>query len=65
MTRLDALLMILHLAVRHCHTQHFIEDQIKFVNALFGEPVLDVSYYVFKTLFKPTVDICKHYWLSD
>lgn len=65
LTRLDALLMILHLAVRHCHTQHFIEDQIKFVNVLFGEDVLDVSYHIFKTLFKPTVDICKHYMCID
>ncbi|KAJ1518944.1 hypothetical protein ONE63_011446 [Megalurothrips usitatus] len=65
LSKLDVLLMILHMAVRHCHTQHFIEDQIKFVNTLFNSNVLDVSYYIFKTLFKPSVAIIKHYFCVD
>jgi len=50
------------MAVRHCHTQHFVEDLIKFVNFLFGDCVLDISYYIYKTIFTPSVSITKHYF---
>jgi hypothetical protein len=62
LSKLDALLMILHLAIRHCHTEPFIKDQIRFVNTLFGDNVLDISYYIFKKLFPPSKSIVKHYY---
>lgn len=64
-TKLSVLLMILHLAVRHCNTQPFIEDQIKFVNVIFEENVLDLSYFIFKELFKPTSKLSKHYFCTQ
>ena len=63
-TKLSVLLMILHLAVRHCNTQPFIEDQIRFVNVIFEENVLDLSYFIFKELFKPTTKLSKHYFCT-
>ncbi|KAJ1525572.1 hypothetical protein ONE63_010376 [Megalurothrips usitatus] len=65
LSRLDALLIILHQAIRHCHTQAFIEDQIKFVNALFGSPVLDISYHVFKNVFPPSSNVQRHYYCGS
>ncbi|KAJ1519617.1 hypothetical protein ONE63_004891 [Megalurothrips usitatus] len=64
-TRLETLLMILFLAVRHCHTQSFIEAQIAFVNMLFGEEVLDISYHIFQSVFPASKSIVKHYFCPD
>lgn len=65
LSRLDVLLMILHMALRHCHTQHFVEDMIMFVNSLFGQCVLDVSWHVFSTLFPSSSSIQFHYFCSS
>jgi len=50
------------MAYRHCNTQAFVEDQIKFVNALFGSNVLDVSYYAYRKLYEPSSLITFHYF---
>jgi len=65
LSRLDVLLMILHLAIRHCHTEPFVIDQIEFVNTIFGMNVLDISYHIFKELFPSSKGIVKHYFCPD
>ncbi|KAJ1528915.1 hypothetical protein ONE63_007284 [Megalurothrips usitatus] len=65
LTAPDTLLIILHLAIRHCHTQHFVEDLIAFVNILFGTMVLDISYHIFKNLFPSSQEILRHYFCPD
>lgn len=57
--------MIVHLAIRHCDTEPFVEDMISFVNVLFGETVLDISYHIFKNLFPPSKCITRHYFCPD
>lgn len=64
-TKLETLLLILFLAVRHCHTQTFIESQIRFVNTLFDEDVLDVSYHVFQGVFPASKSIKRHYFCEN
>lgn len=53
--------MILFLAVRHCHTQSFVEAQISFINTIFGD-VLDISCHIFQGVFPASKSIVKHFF---
>jgi len=64
-TKFEALLMVLHIVMRHGMTGPFIEDILKFINILLGEEAIPTSQFIFKKLFSPKVHLQFHFYCGD